>query len=252
MNLIGTILVYIGLLALFLGAVSLLRPLRFLGIPSPPRGALLCVGGVAVFLIGAVLPASEKRVERPTTDLDDFVPAYQFGEFHSIRIKASRGRVYQAIQEVGADDIFLFRTLTWVRRLGRSGPESILNAPPHTPLLEVALRTSFMKLAEQPSREIVLGTLAAAAKGARLKKNPAPNDFKALHSPGYALAAMNFRLEDASAGETLLTTETRVYATDAGTCRKFSGYWRVIYPGSALIRVMWLRAIRHRAEKLLG
>jgi hypothetical protein len=25
----------------------------------------------------------------------------------------------------------------------------------------------------------------------------------------------------------------------------------VIYPGSALIRVMWLRAIRHRAEMVL-
>ena len=25
--------------------------------------------------------------------------------------------------------------------------------------------------------------------------------------------------------------------------RRFAGYWRVIYPGSALIRRMWLRAI---------
>jgi len=27
-------------------------------------------------------------------------------------------------------------------------------------------------------------------------------------------------------------------------------YWRVIYPGSALIRRMWLRAIKKRAEAL--
>ena len=245
-------LVYAAFLILFIGGVSILRPLTFLGIWSRGQGVMLLVGGGGVFLIGASLPASEKRVETPATHLDEFVPAYQFGEFHSIRIKAPRERVYEAIREVKADEIFLFRTLTCIRRFGRSGKESILNAPADTPILDVALRTSFMKLAEEPGREIVLGTLAAARKEARPKKDPTPDDFKALRAPGYALAAMNFRLEDASAGETLLTTETRVYATDAPTRKKFGAYWRVIYPGSALIRVMWLRAIRYRAEKMPG
>jgi hypothetical protein len=61
---------------------------------------------------------------------------------------------------------------------------------------------------------------------------------------------MNFRLEDAGDGTTLITTETRIYATDASARRRFAGYWRVIYPGSALIRRMWLRAIARRAETL--
>ncbi len=124
-----------------------------------------------------------------------------------------------------------------------------MNAPPDNPLLDLALRTGFMKLAEEPDREIVVGTLVAAPKGTRLKKDPTPDDFKALHAPGFALAALNFRLEDAAHGETVLTTETRVYATDASTRKKFGAYWRVIYPGSALIRVMGLRAIKQRAEK---
>jgi hypothetical protein len=47
---------------------------------------------------------------------------------------------------------------------------------------------------------------------------------------------------------TIVTTETRIYATDASAGRRFAPYWRVIYPGSALIRRMWLRAIAHRAE----
>jgi len=34
----------------------------------------------------------------------------------------------------------------------------------------------------------------------------------------------------------------------AQATRTFAAYWRMIYPGSALIRVMWLRAIRLRAE----
>jgi hypothetical protein len=79
-----------------------------------------------------------------------------------------------------------------------------------------------------------------------------PEDFKALQAPGFALAAIDFLVEDAAKSEALLTTETRVYAMDASTKKKFAAYWRTIYPGSALIRVMWLHAIRRRAEKMPG
>jgi hypothetical protein len=45
-----------------------------------------------------------------------------------------------------------------------------------------------------------------------------------------------------------LTTETRVLATDSRTRRLFAAYWRLILPGSALMRRTWLAAIRRRAE----
>jgi len=249
LNLVGTILVYAGLLVFLVGGLSILRPLTFLGIWSRGQGAMLVVGAVAVFLIGASLPAREKKVETPATQLDEFVPAYQFEEFHSIRVKAPPGRVYSAILEVTPDEIRLLHTLTWIRRFGRSAPQNILNSPRNEPILAMAMRTSFMKLAEDPNHEIVLGTLVAAPKGTALRQDPTPEDFKALHDPGFALAAINFRLEDTGNGETLLTTETRVYATDASARKKFAAYWRVIYPGSSLIRVTWLRAIRARAER---
>ncbi len=252
MNLAGTTLVYAALLAMFLGAVSVVRPLRIIGIVSRPYGVVVLLCGVAILFIGMSLPAPEHKIGARATALDDFVPAYQFAEFHSIRIKARPTRVFAAIHDVTADEITLFRTLTWIRRFGSPGTESILNPPPNEPILSVALRGGFMKLAEERDREIVLGTLVAAPPGWRpnTEKKPTPDDFKALHAPGFALAAMNFRLEDAANGQTLLTTETRVYATDASSRRKFAGYWRTIYPGSALIRMMWLRAIRHRAENM--
>lgn len=250
MNLAGTILIYTGILALFLGVVSLVRPLSFIGIAGRPHGIVVFLCGVAVFLIGVNLPTGEERIAARQFDLDDFIPVYQFHEFHKTRIHARREDVFKAIQEVRTNEIFLFRTLTWIRRGGRSGPESILNAPENMPLLEVATRTSFLRLAEEPNREIVVGTAVAAPRGWRPKKDLTPEDFKALHAPGFALAALNFRIEDSGTGDMLLTTETRVYATDAPTQRKFAAYWRVIYPGSALIRMMWLRAIRLRAEKM--
>lgn len=247
----GVVVVYAGLLTSFLGLVSLLKPLKFIGIATRSHGLIVLGAGVLVVAIGFALPAREERVESPRARLDEFVPAWQFSEAHTIRVKAPREQVYRAIKEVRAGEIRLFRTLTWIRRAGQPGPESILNSPEKMPLIEVATRTGFLLLSEEPGREIVLGTLVVAPPGWRAKGKPTPERFKALKEPGFALAAMNFRLEDAGPGETVVTTETRVYATDATSRRRFARYWRVIYPGSALIRKMWLRAVKKRAEEPL-
>jgi hypothetical protein len=248
------IVVYLGLITMFVGGVSVLKPLKFLVIDSRWQALGVMAAGLAIVVIGASLPSKEIRVSPPRTQLDQFVPAYQFNEFHSVRIAAPKDKVYTALKQVTAEEILFFHTLVWLRRLGRPGPESILNPPPNTPLLEVATKTTFILLAEDPSREIVVGTLVAAPRGWRPRGERTPEAFKALvasQQPGFVLAAMNFRLEecDAATGPcTLLTTETRVYAMDASSRHAFARYWRVIYPGSSLIRRMWLRAIKKRAE----
>jgi hypothetical protein len=245
---LGVVIVYIGVMAGFVGAVSCLRPLSWLRIRDRWQAVLLMGIGVVLLLAGWSLPASESRVVQPRTQLDQFVPAYQFSEFHSIRVAASKEKVYAAIKSVTAGEISLFQTMTWTRRFGRPGPESILNAPAHEPILDVATRTSFLLLAEKPNQEIVLGTAVIVPPGWRARGQPTPEGFKALHEPGFAVAAMNFRLEDAGPGTTIVTTETRIYATDASARRRFAVYWRTIYPGSSLLMYTWLRAIKRRAE----
>ena len=74
-----------------------------------------------------------------------------------------------------------------------------------------------------------------------------PEQFKALDAPNIAKIAMNFHVEPLGPGECRIITETRV-ATTPFFRRAFASYWRVIYPGSACIRRMWLQAIRRRAE----
>ncbi|MBZ5705701.1 MAG: hypothetical protein LAN63_10125 [Acidobacteriia bacterium] len=249
---IPVVCVYTGFAVILVGVVSLVKPLRWVGIRKRSRGLLVTVGGFCLTAAGMNLPAPELRVAAAQNQLDQFIPVYQFHEFHSMRVAAPKERVYRAIKEVRVDEIRLFRTLTWIRRMGRPGPESVLNAPERQPLLEVVTHTGFLLLAEEPNQEIVVGTLVAVPPGWRPKPNPTPEDFRAVRVPGFALAVMNFHLEDDGVGGTLLTTETRVYATDAGTRRRFARYWRVIYPGSALIRRMWLRAVQRRAEAPAG
>ncbi|HYU30764.1 MAG TPA: hypothetical protein VEW48_01255 [Thermoanaerobaculia bacterium] len=249
-NLGGVLLVDAGLAAGFLGLVSLIWPLRFLGIRSRRRGAAWLASGVALGLAGVALPAPLRRVSERTSALDEIIPSYQFLEHHETRVRASPARVYEAVWKVTAEEIQLFRTLTWLRSPhlpSRGGRESILNAPAKRPILEVATSSGFRLLADQPGREVVVGTIVVAPSGARGPID-SPQDFAALDAPGYAKAVMNFRLEDEGGGWTRLTTETRVYATDASARRRFAAYWRVIYPGSSFIRRMWLRAIQERAD----
>ncbi|SRR6266700_900454 len=245
---LGVVVVYLGLIAAFLGSVSLLWPLRFLAIGTRCRGLLVLALGVVVIFVGGLLPARDERVEKLRTHLDEFVPVYQFSEFHSMHVAASKEQVYRAIKSVTAEEILFFHTLVWMRRFGRPGPEGILNPPPHAPLLDVATRTGFLLLADEPNQEIVIGSPVVAPMGWRRSEARTPESFKVLKQPGFAVAVMNFRIEDDGPGSCTVTTETRVYATDAAARRQFAPYWRVIYPGSALIRRMWLRAIVRRAE----
>jgi hypothetical protein len=244
---VGTVLAYAGLGATAAGAACLIHPLRFLGIRSRRQGALLAAIGAGIAILALFWPPSTVRTERPTLLLDRFLPEFQFSERHERRVRASPDKIFGAIRAVTADDIALFRTLTAIRNPGRlfeKQPEGILN-PSHRPVLDVARRSGFVELAELPGRELVIGIyVVRPPAGIR----PSPESFAALGLPGYAKAAMNFRVEPGADGTCLLTTQTRVFATDGWTALRFAPYWRLIYPGSSLLRRTWLAAIARRAE----
>lgn len=184
--------------------------------------------------------------------LDKFAPEWQFREVHRIAVLAPADAARRAIREVTARDISGFRFLTWLRRAGRPGPAggSILDPPPDEPILQVALRTGFLQL-ENTERELVLGTVVMSPKPeAQAPRPKTPDEFLAISAPGYAKALMNLRVEPSQLAMCVVTTETRVWATDDQTARKFARYWWTIRLGSGLIRRMWLRAIRRRAERI--
>lgn len=166
------------------------------------------------------------------TLLDTHVPEWDFRERHVTRVNASPERVFAAVREVTLAEMGVFRVLAWLRGI---------RVPVDRPVLEVA-STTWSVLADEPGRELVLG---AVGQPWRLRGGNNPGgDFATFNRPGYAKMAINWRLEG-----TTLSTETRVLATDAAARRKFRRYWLVIRPFSGLIRRVWLRAIRRRAER---
>jgi hypothetical protein len=223
-DLLGGLLLYAGPIGAAVGALSVLMPLRVFRIRSRRRALQVFGVGFLVFAAGVYLPIRETRVESVRTKLDEFFPMFQFHEVHGISIAAPAERVYAAIWSVPPEEIRWYRTLTSLRRVGKRASEpGILNPPQGRPLLQTFTAGGFRLLADD-RREIVVG------------------------SSWLVRIAMNFRIEEIDAGHCFLTTETRVHASGVHALRGFAAYWRMIQPGSALIRRSWLRAIRLRAE----
>ncbi len=242
----GSAIVYSGLVIALAGLALVVKPIRRLRVRTRWRGLGVAGAGLLLAGIGLILPTSESRVTRMETRLDEFAPVWQFHEVHTIAVAAPPAQVFEAIERVRADEIFLFRTLIWIRNCGEPVPQNILDAGAHgESLIDVALHTTFVRLAEDAPRELVVGTVVGAPPGTRGRLTP--EVFQKPLPPGFALATMNFIVKTDGSGGSLVSTETRVFANSPSARRRFAAYWRLIYPGSALIRRMWLRAIERRA-----
>jgi hypothetical protein len=218
-----SVVLYLGLLLIALALVlAISRRTR--------RFASMTMLTSLVMVVAAVWwPAEVQHAPGRATHLDEAMPAWQFNEVHSIHVNAPPQKAFDSIRPVTAGEIRFFRTLIAIRRLGRPAPPGIMNAPENEPLLDLATRTSFRYLANDPPHEIVVETIVVR--------------------PRAVIATMNFIVTPEGNGSRL-STETRVYANTDAVRRRFAVYWRVIHPGSDIIRRSWLRAIKRRAESI--
>ena len=175
--------------------------------------------------------------------LDEFLPHFHFSERHSTEVAASPERTREAVRELRGRDVPLTGVLMALRRL----PARKLPRPSSAPVLGQMERGGFVLLAERPD-EVVLGIAGRFWELGSGVRPVSAAEFAQFAEPGCARAAINFRVEPAGRG-CRLTTETRIEGTDDNARRSFGRYWRVVHPGSALIRREWLRAIRRRAER---
>jgi hypothetical protein len=177
--------------------------------------------------------------------MDEFLPTYDFNEVHSVATDASPAAVMDAIRTLTPLEVPVLVALMAVRSI----PAVIARRPPaiRGTLLDGFRRMGFVSLRESPD-ELVFGGVGRFWKPTGDLRRVAAADFPGFAEPGCAKAVFNLRVDRAGA-RTLVTTETRIATTDEPARRSFARYWRVVHPGSALIRRDWLRAIRRRAER---
>jgi hypothetical protein len=204
-------------------------------------------------------------------NLDDVVPRPQQRICHSRIVAAPRAVVWAELMDVTMAALPLSHALEGVRMLPAQ-----LSGRNHRPL---AGRT-FLDVTPIPvlftdRPRVVISAGLSQAWRLRGGLTPPALDAAALRDwsrPGWIKVAMEFRLADAPGGtglertglertglertglertgleSTVLTTETRVRATDPATRRAFAAYWFLIRPGSGAIRREVLRVVARRAE----
>ncbi|WP_157253425.1 hypothetical protein [Nonomuraea typhae] len=168
-----------------------------------------------------------------------FIPAPDASERHAIVIAAPPERVWEAVrQPASARDIPLIKPLFAARDL----VSRLVNGHAQRDL------PAFAPLAEEPGREVVLGTVGqwwrlGAAESLAVGS---AREFEDFDRPGFAKATFSFLLQEAGAGRVRLVTETRVAATSPEARRAFLRYWRVIRLGSGLVRRVILATVKAR------
>jgi hypothetical protein len=181
--------------------------------------------------------------------LDEALPEYEFIERHHTHVAASPKRALAGAQDATPAEMRLVRRLFAVRSLpARVMLRGALPADPARSLPAQMVEFGFMLLAKT-EREVVFGYVGQPWRltGGSMPRLATAREWLDFAEPGYVKAAMSFSVVPAASG-TRLETETRIHATDPASRRRFARYWRVIRPGSGLIRRSWLHAAKGRAE----
>ena len=239
-------LVYSGIVLALCGLANLAIPFRFLGIRKRAIGALALVGGVVLALTALNWPAPTIRVAQPGTVLDSIMPEYQFCEKHSARIHARPEQVMQAIRESTFGDMKSLVTLLKIRgaalRIHETG--SFMQ---DKRILDAFSESGYLSGGSE--HEIAM----FGVWNARTNRRPDVStlqQFADYGEQGAFKMGYDFNVEDAGGGWSRVSAETRVLALGDLTRRGGGRYWRLIVPGSGLLRRQWLEGIKKRAESM--
>ena len=188
-------------------------------------------------------------MENPQSLLEDLLPRYDVNEIHETWVAAAPAAVFAAVRAVTAAEVRLLRPLMAIRMLLPRLLRRATALGSTGPLLDEFVREGFVVLGERPDAEFVFGGIGRfwrLVDEDTIRAVETADEFRAFADPGYAKAAVTF-LITADAGGSRVVTETRIVGTSPEATGRFRRYWRVVGPGSALIRRSWLAAIRRRA-----
>jgi hypothetical protein len=163
------------------------------------------------------------------TLIDEFLPQWDFHEVHRITIDAPRDVVMRAAMEVTWSEVPLAELLMKLTKNDMTTYKKILG--------DIKQRLGHNE------DEILFGGIGSA-RGTPDLGEPDSQVFRNFTEPGCRKTVMNIRYADG-----VLSTETRIKATDRATRNDFRIYWLFIRFGSGFIRGAVLSAIRRRVRR---
>jgi hypothetical protein len=177
--------------------------------------------------------------------IEVYMPDYDVRARYETRVRASAEVTYEALRRVDLFASWPVRALFAIRRLPARGRDARFL----TKRTFESFTSSGALLAEERGREAAFGIIGRFWAWRRPSYTPpVSRDIASFAEPGWAKSVLTMTVDPLDGTTTLLSTETRVKCTDAGSLRRFRLYWALIGPFSGLIRKIWLAAIRDAAE----
>jgi hypothetical protein len=239
-------LVYTGMVLALCGLANVVVPFRFLGVRKRAVGALVLGAGVALSFVALYWPAATIRVAERKTRLDEIMPEYQFFERHSVRVHARPEQAMEAVREATFGDMKSLGVLLRIRAAALRAPFHASDDFQSKRILDAFSESGF--LSEDNEHEVV--RCGAGRAGPSRPEVRTLQEFVDFREQGGFKLAYDFTVEDAGGGWSRVSTETRMVGLGADTRRGMGRYWRLIVPGSGLLRREWLEGIKKRAETM--
>ena len=165
--------------------------------------------------------------------IDIYLPQYHFKEFHFTTLNISSNDVYQKMLRCDLSKSFLIKLLFRLRGMSKE-----------LCTIEDLQRMDFLKLAENPGKEILFGMITENAMFNSCQQIRSGSEFINHSNPKTIKAVINFAVESKGNARHIISTETRVWCGSTKMKRRFRVYWFFIKPFSQLIRKLMLRQIK--------
>jgi hypothetical protein len=181
--------------------------------------------------------------------LDRVAPAPALVEIDEVDLAVPPSRAWEVVRHEDLGESPLVRALFAVRTLpdrlaGRTSHELTLRLDD---LKSSTAHPGFQVLVEDEGREVVIGAIGKVwhleIPFVHVSDAEA---FRAFAEPGFVKVAWAIRVAPLGEGNTRLTIEVRVDATDADSWTKFRRYFAVVGPGSHFIRKSILASLARR------
>ncbi len=182
-----------------------------------------------------------------TQGIADFIAAPDRGHRHTIRVHAPADLVFDVAENFDLASLRPVRALFWLRAKVLRAKGSARPGPMR--LGHEMSDIGWGVLARSPGRLLVMGAATQPWVADVEFTSIAPDAFSAFSEPGYIKIAWTLETQPLRPGASLLSTETRVVATDDEARRRFSRYWRMFGAGIVLMRLLLLPAVRREAER---
>ena len=189
--------------------------------------------------------------------VDEVLPDFDVTRVDTVVVRAPAEDVYRIARDIDLVQVVREDALVGALFAVRSIPDYVMRLMGRAPtavavesmrLSDLGEDGEWIRLAEEPGRELVFGSAGRFWNGPIQWEHITAASFSGVPAPGTARIAANLAVHPYSRDRVLLTYEARTAAADEQARAGVQRYWRFLSPFIGIVLRSVLRAVKRRAE----